>query len=139
MIPVDRIAFLQNVPLFAGMTSQELLDVAGIVKEVTFPSDTTIIREDDIGDYMFILVEGEVLIHRRSVQICKLRSRDFFGEISILDGGPRSASVTTLSNCQLLRIDQRDFWQILIDRNTLAVSMVKVLAQRLRQMLAISV
>jgi CRP-like cAMP-binding protein len=139
MIPVDRIAFLQNVPLFAGMTYQELLDVAGIVKEVTFPSDTTIIREDDIGDYMFILVEGEVLIHRRSVQIGKLRSRDFFGEISILDRGPRSASVTTLSNCQLLRIDQRDFWQILIDRNTLAVSMVKVLAQRLRQMLAIAV
>jgi len=139
MIPVDRIAFLQNVPLFAGMTSQELLDVADIVKEVSFPSDTTIIREDDIGDYMFILVEGEVLVHRRSAQIGRLRSRDFFGEISILDRGPRSASVTTLSNCQLLRIDQRDFWQILVDRNTLAVSMVKVLAQRLRHMLTISV
>ena len=136
MIPVDRIAFLQNVPIFAGMTSQELLDIAGIVKEVTFPPDTTIIREDDIGDYMFILVDGEVVVHRRNVQIGKLRSRDFFGEMSILDRGPRSASITTLSNCQLLRIDQRDFWNILVDRNTLAVSILKALAQRLRQMLA---
>jgi len=139
MIPVDRIAFLQNVPLFSGMTSQELLDVAGIVKEVAFPADTTIIREDDIGDYMFILVDGEVMIHRRNVRIGKLRAKDFFGEISILDRGPRSASVTTLSHCQLLRIDQRDFWQMLVERNSLAVSMVKVLAQRLRQMLLVSV
>jgi CRP/FNR family transcriptional regulator, cyclic AMP receptor protein len=139
MITVDRIAFLQNVPLFAGMTSQELMDVSEIVKEVTFPSDTTIIREDDIGDYMFILVDGEVMIHRRNVQIGKLRSRDFFGEISILDRGPRCASVTTLSHCQLMRIDQRDFWQMLVDRNNLAVSMVRALAQRLRQMLLTSV
>jgi CRP-like cAMP-binding protein len=139
MVPVDRIAFLQNIPLFAGMTSQELLDVSEIVKEVTFPPDTTIIREDDIGDYMFILVDGEVMIHRRNVQIGKLRSKDFFGEMSILDRGPRSASVTTLSNCLLLRIDQRDFWLMLVDRNSLAVSMVKVLAQRLRQMLLTSV
>src|SRR5215510_8829199 len=136
MVTIDRIAFLQNVPLFGGMTSQELLDVAEIVKEVNFPSDTTIIREDDIGDYMFILVEGEVRIHRGSTEVGKLQSKDFFGEMSILDRGPRSASVTTISNCQLLRIDERDFWQILAEHNTLAVSLVKVLAQRLRQMLA---
>jgi len=135
MVPIDRIAFLQNVPLFAGMTSQELLRVAEIVKEVTFPADTTIIREDDIGDYMFILIDGEVLIHRRNADIGKLRSNDFFGELSILDRGPRSASVTTISDCQLLRIDQRDFWQILVVNNTLAVSLVRALAQRLRQML----
>jgi len=136
MVPIDRIAFLQNVPLFAGMSSQELLRVAEIVKEVNFPSNTTIIREDDIGDYMFILVDGEVLIHRGSAQVGRLGSKDFFGEMSVLDRGPRSASVTTLSNCQMLRIDERDFWQILVVHNTLAVSLVRILAQRLRQMLA---
>jgi CRP/FNR family cyclic AMP-dependent transcriptional regulator len=136
MVPIDRIAFLQNVPLFAGMSSQELLRVAEIVKEVNFPSNTTIIHEDDIGDYMFILVDGEVLIHRGSAQVGRLGSKDFFGEISVLDRGPRSASVTTLSNCQMLRIDERDFWQILVVHSTLAVSLVRILAQRLRQMLA---
>jgi CRP/FNR family transcriptional regulator, cyclic AMP receptor protein len=136
MVPIDRIAFLQNVPLFAGMSSQELLRVAEIVKEVNFPSNTTIIHEDDIGDYMFILVDGEVLIHRGSAQVGRLGSKDFFGEMSVLDRGPRSASVTTLSNCQMLRIDERDFWQILVVHNTLAVSLVRILAQRLRQMLA---
>ena len=136
MVPIDRIAFLQNVPLFAGMSSQELLHVAEIVKEVNFPSNTTIIHEDDIGDYMFILVDGEVLIHRGSAQVGRLGSKDFFGEMSVLDRGTRSASVTTLSNCQMLRIDERDFWQILVVHNTLAVSLVRILAQRLRQMLA---
>src|SRR5262249_49143303 len=126
MLPIDRIAFLQNVPLFAGMTSQELLRVAEIVKEVNFPSDTMIIREDDVGDYMFILVDGEVLIHRGSAQVGKLQSKDFFGEMSILDRGLRSASVTTLSNCQLLRIDERDFWQILVVRIHMDGSLVSI-------------
>ena len=139
MVLIDKIAFLQSVPIFAGMTSQELMDVADITKEVSYPAENTIIREDDIGDHMFILVEGEVVVHRGNTRIGKLRPNDFFGEISILDRGPRSASVTTLSDCQLLRIDQRDFWQILTGHHTLAVSMVKVLAQRMRQMLATAV
>ena len=136
MISVDKVTFLQNVPLFAGMTPHELMDVAEIAKEVTYPADTAVIREGDIGDYLFIVVNGEVQVHRGKVAIRKLGSKDFFGEMSILDRESRSASVTTVSRCLMLQIDQRDFWQLLVSHNTLAVAMVKVLTQRLREMLA---
>ena len=138
MTSVEKIAFLQNVPLFSGMTTQELLFVADIVQEDNYQAGATVIREEDLGDSMFIVVDGEVMVHRRSVQLAKLRSREFFGEMSILNSEPRSASVTTVSKCRLLRIDESDFWQLLIANNTLAVSMVRVLAQRLRDMLAMT-
>jgi CRP/FNR family cyclic AMP-dependent transcriptional regulator len=136
MISVDKVAFLQNVPLFTGMTPHELIDVAEIAKEITYPENTAVIREGDIGDYLFIVLNGEVMVHRGDVQIRKLGSMDFFGEMSILDRESRSASVTTTSNCLMLQIDQRDFWELLVSHNTLAVAMVKVLTQRLREMLA---
>jgi CRP/FNR family cyclic AMP-dependent transcriptional regulator len=134
----EKIGFLRNVPLFEGMTAQELMYVAGIVREITYPPGTTVILEEDIGDYMFIVVEGEVMVHRRNVQLAKLGTKEFFGEMSILDREPRSASVTTLTECVMLRIDESEFWQLLIAHNTLAVSMVRVLARRLREMLAMS-
>ena len=136
MISIDKVAFLQNVPLFTGMTPHELIDVGEIAKEITYPENTAVIREGDIGDYLFIVVNGEVMVHRGDVRIRKLGSMDFFGEMSILDRESRSASVTTVSNCQMLQIDQRDFWELLVSHNTLAVAMVKVLTQRLREMLA---
>ena len=136
MVNVDKVAFLQNVPLFLGMTPTELMHVAKIGKDVTYPPKTPVIQEGDIGDYLFIVLSGQVMVHRGDVQIRKLVPKDFFGEMSILDRESRSASVTTISRCQLLQINQRDFWQLLISHNTLAVAMVKVLTQRLREMLA---
>jgi CRP/FNR family cyclic AMP-dependent transcriptional regulator len=136
MTSVEKIAFLENVPLFSGMATQELIYVAGIVQEDAFPAGATVIREEDAGDAMFIVVDGELMVHRRNTQLAKLRSKDFFGEMSILNSEPRSASVTAVSKCRLLRIEESDFWQLLIANNSLAVAMVRVLAQRLREQVA---
>jgi CRP/FNR family cyclic AMP-dependent transcriptional regulator len=137
MTTVEKIAFLENVPLFSGMATQELMYVAGIVQEDSFPAGATVIREEDAGDSMFVVVDGEVMVHRRNAQLAKLRSKDFFGEMSILNSEPRSASVTAISKCRLLRIEEGDFWQLLIANNSLAVAMVRALAQRLRDQLAV--
>jgi CRP/FNR family cyclic AMP-dependent transcriptional regulator len=138
MTNVEKIAFLENVPLFSGMPTHELMYVAGIVQEDSFPAGATVIREEDGGDSMFVVVDGEVMVHRRNAQLAQLRSKDFFGEMSLLNSEPRSASVTTVSKCRLLRIEEDDFWQLLIANNSLAVAMVRVLAQRLRELLAAS-
>src|SRR5436190_22664588 len=114
MVSVDRLAFLQNVSLFSGMTPHELLHVAQITKDVNYPSGSTVVREGDIGDYMFVVVSGEVLVHRSHLEIRKLVSIDLFGEMSILDREFRSASVTAITNCQLIQIHQKEYWQLLI-------------------------
>ena len=95
------------------MATQELIYVAGIVQEDAFPAGATVIREEDAGDAMFIVVDGELMVHRRNTQLAKLRSKDFFGEMSILDSEPRSASVTAVSKCRLLRIEEGDFCSFL--------------------------
>src|SRR5947207_11997950 len=99
MVIVETVVFLQHVPLFAGLTANELIEVASITKEIPYPAGVNIISEGEHGDYAFVVVEGEVLVHRGDVHVDKLGAKDFFGEMSVLDGEPRSASVTSISRC----------------------------------------
>jgi CRP/FNR family cyclic AMP-dependent transcriptional regulator len=132
MVIVETVVFLQHVPLFAGLTVNELIEVASIAKEVPYPAGSKIISEGDHGDYAFVVVDGEVLVHRGDLQIQKLGPKEVFGEMSVLDGQPRSASVTSISRTLILRIDQRDFLNLLTAHTSIAVSMVRTLSHRLR-------
>jgi CRP-like cAMP-binding protein len=84
---------------------------------------------------MFLIVDGEVLIQRGQTPLKTLRPRDFFGEMSIIDGEPRSASAIAQTDCLLLRIDKEDFQELLSTYNSAAVSVVRTLNQRLRDVL----
>jgi len=135
MIVVEKMLFLRHVPLFSNMASSELTNVASIAREVTYPAGSRIIQEGEHGDHMFLILDGEVLIQRNETPLRTLRSRDFFGEMSIIDGEPRSASATAETDCLLLRIDTEDFQSLLSTYNSAAVSVVRALNQRLRDAL----
>ncbi len=135
MIVVEKMLFLRHVPLFSIMDSSELAHVASIAREVTYPAGFRIIQEGDHGDHMFLIVEGEVLIQRGSVALKKLGPCDFFGEMSIIDGEPRSASAIAQQDSLLMRVDKDDFQSLLSTYNSAAVSVVRALNQRLREVL----
>ncbi len=135
MIAVEKMLFLRNVPLFSRMETSELTHVASITREVTFPAGFRVIQEGEHGDYMFLIVDGEVLIQRGETRVKTLGPRDFFGEMSIIDGEPRSASAIAVTDCLLLRIDKEDFQELLSTYNSAAVSVVRALNQRLRDVL----
>jgi HEAT repeat protein len=135
MIVVEKILFLRHVPLLTIMESSELEHVASIAKEVTFPAGTRIIKEGEHGDCMFLIVDGEVVIQRGESPLKTLGARDFFGEMSIIDGEPRSASAIAHTDCLLLRIDKDDFNELLITYNSAAVSVIRALTKRLRDAL----
>jgi CRP-like cAMP-binding protein len=135
MVIVETVVFLQHVPLFSGLTVHELIEVASIAKELTYTAGAEIIQEGDHGDYAFVVIEGDVLVHRGDVQVGKLGPKDVFGEMSVVDGEPRSASVTAVSRSVILRIDQKDFLNLLCTHNTIALSMVRTLSLRLRTLL----
>jgi CRP-like cAMP-binding protein len=135
MIVVEKMLFLRYVPLFANMATSELTQVATMAREVTFPSGCRIIQQGDHGDHMFLIVEGEVLIQRGDTPVKTLRPRDFFGEMSIIDGEARSASAVAQTDCLLLRIDKDDFQGLLSTYNSAAISVVRALNQRLRDVL----
>lgn len=133
MITVEKVVFLRAVPLFSGLGTSEVGRIAGIAEEVVYPARSRIISQGEHGDSMFLIAEGAVSIHIGESQLAVLRKNDFFGEMSLLDYEPRSASVTALTDCLLLRIGQRDFQRVLFTRAEVAQAIIGTLTRRLRK------
>ena len=132
MITVQKVLFLRNIQLFSGMPPSELSHLAGIAEEYVFSVGDTIITEGEHGDSLFLIVEGTVRVHRGDTDLAELGPEDYFGEMSILDGEPRSASVTANTDCLLLCIDQAGFQAILSRHFEVALTIIKTLTHRLR-------
>jgi CRP-like cAMP-binding protein len=132
MITVEKLLFLRNVPLFSSLASKELGRVAAVTEEVIYPAGSKIVTEGDYGDAMFLIADGHVAIVRGNQQIAMLGPKNYFGEMSILDGEPRAASAIAHDDCLLLRIGQRDFHEILARHFHASLSIIKTLCGRLR-------
>lgn len=133
MITVEKILFLRNVALFATMPPREHAHLADIAEEFVYPEGSSIIKEGEDGDSLFIIVEGEVRIHRQELELAVLGAREYFGEMSILSNEPRSASAAALSDCLLLRIGQVDFHEVLSRHFEITLAVIRTLTQRLRE------
>tara|TARA_A100001037_G_scaffold265422_1_gene256899 strand:- start:2463 stop:2891 length:429 start_codon:yes stop_codon:yes gene_type:complete len=134
LITVQKILFLKNIPLFSKMPPEELGHLAGIAEEVVYSESDVIIREGDHGDEMFLIVEGQIEIHKGSESLAMLTRQDYFGEMSVLDGEPRSATATARADCLLLRIRQSEFYDILERHFNVALTIIHTLTRRLRDM-----
>jgi CRP-like cAMP-binding protein len=92
-----------------------LFEVARKSVEVTFPAGTTIVRQGDPGDALCIIAEGVVEVIRDGKVVGRLTAGDYFGEISLIDGGPRSATVVAVEDVRLLTLGSADFESILAE------------------------
>ena len=108
---------LAQVPLFAGLSPRHLKRIGDLTEEVRFMEGASVVRQGDAGDTFFVILEGEAKVAGPSGRVVnRLRPGEFFGEISLLDGGPRTASVVaetplkmlSLSRSSLLRLVQRE-------------------------------
>jgi CRP-like cAMP-binding protein len=102
-----------------------------------YQDDQRIIKEGDAGDELFIILDGEVRLHKDDAYITTLKRGDHFGEMTLVDRDVRSASASAVGSARLLVISRREFYQIIRDEPNLAVkllwSFVSVLTQRLRK------
>ncbi len=100
---------LQALPIFAEFTDAEMEGVLDLIDKVTYGVDECIVKQDEPGDCMYVLVDGSArVVHRRAgkeIELAVLKVGDFFGEIALVDSGPRSADVETLTPCTLFRIE----------------------------------
>ena len=128
---------LRAIPIFRGATDEDLDSLAVHLIERSFPKDAIIVDEGLAGDYMYVIRSGRVKVTKASddgrEQIMNLfDAGDFFGEMSLLDNQPRSASVTTLEPTRLLALSRRDFLELLENSSTLALCVIQELTRRLR-------
>ena len=129
----DRAALIGACPLFRGLVPDDLAAVAAAAIEVDFPAERAIARQGEIGTGFFIVVSGRVRVVRDGTAVAHLGPGEFFGELSILDGGPRVAQVVTDEPTVCLAIPSWDFERVLRDEPGVALAVLKVVAARLRE------
>jgi CRP-like cAMP-binding protein len=134
MIPiVERVLFLRGVPLFRGLSGEELVRVAAIAEEVVTPADGWLVREGELGDALYLVVRGRVSIEKGTRAVAELGPRECVGELALLDAEPRSASARALGEVLALRLERAPFLELIDERPELARGILRILAQRLRE------
>ena len=130
---VEKVLFLKSIDLFRALPSEELAQIAEIAEEHPLGSGELVFAEGEPGDALYLIVEGQVKVHKGEKELVRLGVRDVFGEMAVLDSEPRSASVTSLKDTTLLKIGRDDFRDILQERPEIAMGVMKVLTHRLRE------
>lgn len=130
---VEKVLFLKSIDLFSQIPGEDLVRVAQIAEEVDFEPKETIISEGEIGDSMYLIVDGRVEIFKGKRLVVELGARECVGEMAILDSEPRSATVRTLTPVSALKIEREDFYDLLTEKLEIAQGIIKVLTRRLRR------
>jgi len=133
----ETIESLRAIPMFSGVSEDALESIASLMIERGFPKNKTIVEEGAPGDYMYIIVEGRVKVTKLSgdgrEKILELLDvGDFFGEMSLFDEAPRSASVKAMAEVRILALARNDFLRLLSRSPDLALSVIQELTRRLR-------
>jgi CRP/FNR family transcriptional regulator, cyclic AMP receptor protein len=123
---------LTRIWLFCACSQVELRKVQKVLDEVTVPAGTLLVEEGQPGLLFFVVLSGRASVRRRGRRIGALGPGEFFGELSLLDRGPRAASVTCDTEMTLLVIRQDDFERLLRASPSLTHRLLKTLAARLR-------
>jgi CRP/FNR family cyclic AMP-dependent transcriptional regulator len=122
-----------RVPLFSECTSRELRAIASASKEVTHKQGDVLAREGDKGIGFFVIAEGTAKVSIGDRSRGKLGPGDFFGEISLLDEGPRSATVVAESPMRLYGLTAWTFRQLVNKNPAISQKLLRVMADRLRR------
>jgi len=126
---VDRLA---RVPLFSDCSRRDLQTVARVVRSIPHRKGTVIAREGDPGVGLFIIMDGTAEVTIGGKKRATLGPGDFFGEIALLDGGPRTATVTATSDVQLLGLTEWVFRGLMVEHPAIALKTLQQMAGRLR-------
>ena len=128
----DWLNALEEVPLFEGLSKRHLRRVAKLAHVRRFAAGSTLVRAGDSGRSFFVLLDGTAKVVRRGARAHRLGIGDYFGEMALLDGAPRSADVVAESEVLALTIDRSGFSKLLSTEPMLSQSLLRTLAARLR-------
>lgn len=131
--PVDIALQLRRTPLFEGLATRYLLEIAGVVKEERYSAGTKLFDAGESGTSMYLIVDGRIRIHRGEREVAQIGAEDFFGEVGLLEGGERSAAATSLTDVRLLRLERDDLLALMEELPGIAISVAQELSRRLRR------
>lgn len=131
---LERMIILKGTNLFEGIPGESIYNIALVLEEERLEKGTLLFERGDKGAYFYIIVTGEVLIHIDETEFTRHRKGEYFGEMALLDDHPRSASATALEETLLLKIDQENFLDIMMDSKDVRRSIMRILNDRIRRL-----
>ena len=129
----QRVSRLKAVPLFSHCTAKQLQFIVTQVEDMDFPAGRVLCREGQSGADFFVLLSGAADVTRKGRKIAKMKAGDFFGEIALVDHGPRTATVTTTEPSRCLVLGPSQFQNVLHEDASIAHSVMRALATRVRE------
>jgi CRP/FNR family transcriptional regulator, cyclic AMP receptor protein len=134
----DKLGLLRQHPVFGGLDAEHLDRLGTYATTRTYARGTTIFTKGDPGTSLFAVWSGTVRIgvpspDGRDAVFNLIREREIFGEIALLDGQPRTADATAMTNCELMMIDRRDFVALVRSQPEIALKIIEVLCARVRR------
>jgi CRP/FNR family transcriptional regulator, cyclic AMP receptor protein len=128
----ETMDLLGSVPLFRGLSKRELKEIRAAGREVEFAAGSTIVEEADEAMDFYLILRGRASVEVRGRRRGNLRPGDHFGEMSVLDGGPRSATITAEEPVWALRLDRPNFVALLDRHGSIGRKLLVELSTRLR-------
>lgn len=126
---------MARVPLFSHLSRRSLRRVADLAEEVRFMEDASVVKEGEPGDAFYAILEGQArAVDGRGKTVNRLLPGDFFGEIALLDGGPRTATVVAETPLVVLEVRRRVFVRLLAEDPSIVVKLLEHAAAMLRRL-----
>jgi CRP-like cAMP-binding protein len=126
---------LQEVPLFETVPKRQIRKIAALTRERRYHRGTTIVRAGERGDDFFLILEGSATVaRRRGLSRIKLGPGSYFGELALIDGGPRSATVVADTEVRCLRLARAPFQRLLRTEAEVAFALLREFAARIREL-----
>lgn len=128
-----KIELLSNVRLFSALNKKELTLVGRNADQASVSGGTTVVTEGTPGHEFYLIMEGTAVVRRNGRKVATLGAGDYFGELALLDGGIRDATVTAETDLSVLVLGQREFFGVLEQVPAVTEKILATMAKRLRE------
>jgi len=128
---------LEKVPLFYGLSSEAMDNLVQATSRKSYPKDTTLVEENETGETLYMIVTGKVKVTNigpdgKEVILSVLGPGEFFGEMSLLDDEPRSATVVTMEKTEMISLRRKEFFYLLENNKEILAKLLSTISGRLR-------
>jgi CRP-like cAMP-binding protein len=129
----QTVTALEGVPLFAGFSRRHVERLAKATDELVYAPGDTIVEEGMLGETLFVVMEGKANVIRGGRKIAEVLPGEFFGELSTLDGGPRTASIVAATPVSVIRLFRHTLLDLLRDEPRLTLDLLEGIVRRIRE------
>ena len=131
-IPREVLEHFERIPLFSGVSKKGLRMIVSSADEITVREGKDLVREGEHGRHLYVIVDGSAGVVRGGRKVATLGPGDFFGELALISGAPRSATVTTETDTTVMVLDPRRFDVVMDEEPRVAKAIMATMADRLR-------